>query len=61
MMFGDLRGWIDHLRNEGELQEINAKVDWDCELGTIDRKAFEEGATSIKSRARSPRTSFRGG
>ncbi|MFN0302756.1 MAG: hypothetical protein ACKVQU_20670 [Burkholderiales bacterium] len=43
MMFGDLRGWIDHLRNEGELQEINAKVDWDCELGTIARKAFGEG------------------
>ncbi|MFM9888953.1 MAG: UbiD family decarboxylase [Burkholderiales bacterium] len=43
MMFGDLRGWIDHLRKEGELQEIDAKVDWDCELGTIARKAFGEG------------------
>ncbi len=43
MSFGDLRGWIDHLRKEGELQEINAEVNWDCELGTVARKAFGTG------------------
>ena len=41
--FGDLRGWIDALRIEGELHEIEAEVDWDCELGTIARRAFGNG------------------
>ncbi len=41
--FGDLRGWIDALRREGELHEVDAEVDWDCELGTITRKAFGNG------------------
>ena len=41
--FGDLRGWIDALRDEGELQEIDVEVDWDCELGTIARKTFGQG------------------
>ena len=27
--FEDLRGWIDALREEGELQEIDVEVDWD--------------------------------
>ena len=36
--FEDLRGWIDALRDEGELQEIDVEVDWDCELGTVARK-----------------------
>ena len=43
MSFGDLRGWIDHLRKEGELHEVNAEVNWDCELGTITRKNFGTG------------------
>jgi len=43
MTFGDLRGWIDYLRKEGDLHEVNAEVHWDCELGTIARKAFGEG------------------
>ena len=30
--FGDLRGWIDALRKEGELAEIDAEVNWDVEL-----------------------------
>lgn len=38
--YGDLREWIAALRGEGELQEIEAEVDWDCELGTVARKAF---------------------
>jgi 4-hydroxy-3-polyprenylbenzoate decarboxylase len=41
--FGDLRGWIDALRQEGELHEIDVEVDWECELGTIARKAFGQG------------------
>ncbi len=41
--FGDLRGWIAALKAEGELQEINAEVDWDCEIGAITRKAFGNG------------------
>lgn len=41
--FGDLRGWIECLRKEGELHEINVEVDWDCELGTITRRAFGNG------------------
>ena len=38
-IFEDLRGWIDALRSEDELQEINVEVDWDCELGTVARKS----------------------
>lgn len=41
--FGDLRGWIEALRQEGELHEIDAEVDWDCELGAIARRAFGQG------------------
>ncbi len=41
--FGDLRGWIDALRVEGELHEIAVEVDWNCELGTIARRAFGNG------------------
>ena len=41
--FDDLRGWIDALRAAGELQEIDAEVDWDCELGTIARRTFGNG------------------
>ncbi len=43
MQFGDLRGWIAHLKKEGELHEINTEVDWDCELGTVTRRAFGNG------------------
>jgi hypothetical protein len=41
--FGDLRGWIAHLAQEGELHEIGTEVDWDCELGTVTRRAFGNG------------------
>ena len=41
--FGDLRGWIEELEREDELHTIDAEVDWDCELGTIARKAFGNG------------------
>src|SRR4051795_4131028 len=41
--FGDLRGWIDALAAHGELQEIDAEVDWNIELGTIMRLAQGPG------------------
>src|SRR3954454_551388 len=41
--FGDLRGWIDELAAHGELQEIDAQVDWNIELGTIMRLAQGPG------------------
>ena len=43
MVFGDLRGWIEHLREQGELHEINAEVDWVVEIGTVVRKAIASG------------------
>ena len=42
-VFEDLRGWIDALKEEDTLQEIDVEVDWNCELGTIARKAFGTG------------------
>ena len=41
--FGDLRGWIAALDGAGELQRINAEVDWNIELGTIARLAQGAG------------------
>ena len=29
--------WIELLKSEGEFREVNVKVDWDCEIGTIAR------------------------
>jgi UbiD family decarboxylase len=41
--FGDLRGWIDALKAQGELHEVDAEVDWNIELGTIMRLAQGPG------------------
>src|SRR5712692_7149285 len=41
--FGDLRGWIEALEAQGDLQEIGAEVDWNIELGTIMRLAQGPG------------------
>src|SRR6516165_11322 len=41
--FGDLRGWIAALDRAGELQRIDAQVDWNVELGTIARLAQGAG------------------
>ena len=41
--FGDLRGWIEALAPAGEMQEIDAEVDWNVELGTIMRLAQGSG------------------
>ncbi len=41
--FGDLRGWMRALVAAGELQEVDAEVDWNIELGTIMRLAQGPG------------------
>ena len=41
--FGDLRGWMRALAAAGELQEVDAEVDWNIELGTIMRLAQGPG------------------
>jgi UbiD family decarboxylase len=41
--FGDLRGWIEALRAQDELLEIDGEVDWNIELGTIMRLAQGTG------------------
>jgi 4-hydroxy-3-polyprenylbenzoate decarboxylase len=41
--FGDLRGFIEALRAQGELAEIEAEVDWNIELGTVMRLAQGQG------------------
>jgi UbiD family decarboxylase len=41
--FGDIRGWIKALDNAGELQRVEAEVDWDIELGTVARLAQGAG------------------
>jgi UbiD family decarboxylase len=37
--YGDMRGWIKALDVAGELQRIDAEVDWNIELGTVARLA----------------------
>ncbi|MGQ7792461.1 UbiD family decarboxylase [Faunimonas sp. B44] len=41
--FGDKRGWIEALKAAGELREVDAEVDWNCEIGTIMRLAQGAG------------------
>ncbi len=41
--FGDMRGWMKALEGAGELQQIDAGVDWNIELGTIARLAQGAG------------------
>jgi 4-hydroxy-3-polyprenylbenzoate decarboxylase len=41
--FGDLRGWLKALSAAGELQRVEAEVDWNVELGTIARLAQGPG------------------
>ena len=36
-IFGDIRGWIDALREADELEEVKGEVDWNVELGNIIR------------------------
>ncbi len=41
--FGDLRNWLQALDGAGELQTIDAEVDWNIELGTVARLAQGPG------------------
>ncbi len=41
--FGDLRGWIDALKKQDEIREVNSEVDWNVELGTVMRLAQGTG------------------
>jgi UbiD family decarboxylase len=41
--YGDLRGWIKALDGAGELERIEAEVDWNIELGTVARLAQGAG------------------
>src|SRR5262249_43822699 len=41
--FGDLRGFIQALKAQGELAEIDAEVDWNIEIRTIMRLAQGTG------------------
>ncbi len=44
VQFGDLRGWIEALRRTNkELNDVDAEVDWNIELGTIVRLAQGTG------------------
>src|SRR5947209_18744953 len=45
--YGDLRGFIEALRAQGELAEIDAEVDWNIELGTVMRLA--QGPATCKA------------
>src|SRR5688572_9218741 len=42
--FGDLRAWLDVLRDAGELREVDGEVDWNIEIGTIMRLAQGAGS-----------------
>src|SRR5947209_5685712 len=36
-----LREYIDQLKSLGEIQEIDAEVDWNLEMGAIIRRSYE--------------------
>ncbi len=37
----DMRDWISWLEQEGQLARVKAEVDWDEEMGTITRRAYD--------------------
>jgi phenylphosphate carboxylase alpha subunit len=43
MPFDGIRGFIDKLEKEGEIQRIEEEVDWNLEVGAITRRAAELG------------------
>ncbi len=47
MVYQDLREWIDLLRSEGELAEIEAEVDWNREIATISRKVTSKEGPAL--------------
>jgi len=42
--FKSLREYIDALHAMGEIQEIDAEVDWNLELGAITQRSYDLGA-----------------
>lgn len=42
-VYGDLRGWIQNLKDENQIHEVDAEVDWDGEIGAISRRVFGQG------------------
>lgn len=41
MPYCDLREWLDALRENGELVEVEKQVDWDLEIGAITRRVYD--------------------
>ncbi|MFC1968928.1 UbiD family decarboxylase [Chloroflexota bacterium] len=47
MAFGDIREFIDTLKQTGDLVTIEQEVDWDLEAGAINRRAYEMNGPAI--------------
>jgi len=58
--FASLREYIAALRELGEIQEIDAEVDWNLEIGAIIQRSYELGAPApVFNRIRGAETGFR--
>jgi 4-hydroxy-3-polyprenylbenzoate decarboxylase len=58
--FASLRDYIEALRDLGEIQEINAKVDWNLEMGAIIQRSYELGSPApLFNRIRGIEAGFR--
>src|SRR5262249_39180492 len=55
--FGDLRGWIEALKAQGELAEIDGEGDWKSEPGTRMRRERGAGTGAARERRSSSTTS----
>jgi 4-hydroxy-3-polyprenylbenzoate decarboxylase len=47
MAFDDLRAWIDDLEERNDLQRIRAQVDWDEEIGAINREVSSRSGPAL--------------
>jgi UbiD family decarboxylase len=47
MAFKDMRQWMAHLDQNGELRRIAAEVDWDREVGAIARRVLEKKGPAL--------------
>jgi 4-hydroxy-3-polyprenylbenzoate decarboxylase len=47
MAFRDMRQWMAHLDQNGELRRIAAEVDWDREIGAIARRVLEKKGPAL--------------
>lgn len=56
MAFDDLRSFLKHLEENGELHRVPVEVDWDLEIGTILRRVFDRrGPALLYERVRDSR------